>query len=1223
MTKPGLKRLILINTHIRGKTAEIRLDGHANLSGANGAGKTSILKLIAFFYGSEPSKLCPRVENKKSFVDYFLPSDKSYLVYEYASEAGLQCVVVYRHSSGLKPAYRFIGSGFLPEAFYTIGDDGKTKAYSNDMLKRQCQLYQIPISRQIETVQVYRAVLMNHRSVIDRCENPTELRQLVPIYSLSPRRHLYHLEKVTEAALSSEGSLERIKQIVANIMAEDGVAITNITMNKDNSNLVEDITSLREIDREKPRLDKVVSDAIALVATRQNIASCHRDLKWWEQKIKGQLEHKLNEQITNQAERKALGDSWEEKRDDFNNRGSKLESEQNAVESEIDGIVEKRDAFEMSGIYVKQDKVKQIPRLEEELKQSTARLEDLESKGRDAQHQFMSERAKLDAWNAKETASLQTELDANRIKERAITERENDVKTSIKQLHREKELELVKRFNEERIELEKKQTAAKLRAEQSYQTDEESLQIAAAEGALSEREAHKEAASQGHEAAERDVKDARAHFDLDREARRKAQVNLTAEESKLEQIMAWAAPESGTLRAALQKQGESWTSTVAKVLRPELLDRKDLKPEFFSEDDKLYGWSLNLDAIATPAYARSLEELAGQRDEQSHVVEIARQRVESAERSHERTEQRLASAQDALREKERLLALAKSLLNNAKQALDNVRVQVRDAISRRRQEAQQEAKNIASDIAQLNSREHQAKEALAEQEQSAIAEAIGQFSMEHSAVSQEKEGILKHQSGLKNRYNELLKQLESDKRERLSAHGISKETLEAAEQDVSSRKQLTATYRGYQDEVAEFNHFLNTSMRRYDELRQRLVTIKDMLREVKDEFATEQAQFTQKKNALMQASSRIEQVMRSLNGSKSTIESLLLRLRGERTDNDQSPEPRSLELLEHDIEEALSTKRDQERSIIEGVGRAENILSRRQKSPLYGAWQQACREIDANGTEADVAMQKATALERLLRDSVPQVRTSLLQQIRVSGIGLVNLHKSMNAVQKAVEYESNQISGSIKALATAEALEDIELKLISRIEKLDYWDQLKRFKTCWDEWAPQDDTLPSQDFEEALGHTLRQLQLSKTDHSIEALFDIVLKVKENGNPATISTDRSMNGVSSTGLSLMFVSTIYAGITRLLCNKSNVQVHWPVDELARLDPTNAGRLVELLNSCGIVMVGGFPSTDESLTRIFVNKHIVEPGKGIVHFKLGDNAIENAIQRRKMKGVIDNV
>jgi hypothetical protein len=196
MEKHGLKRLFLINTHIKGRAVEIRLDGHANLSGENGTGKTSLLKLIAFFYGSEPAKLCPTVANKKSFVDYFLPSDKSYLVYEYSTETGMRCVVVYRHSSGRKVAYRFLSGSFVPSVFYSLSEDGKTKAYSNDELKRHATAQSLDISLQIVTVKDYRAVLMNQKQVLDRSSDSTALKRLIPLYSLSPRRPLLHLEKI-------------------------------------------------------------------------------------------------------------------------------------------------------------------------------------------------------------------------------------------------------------------------------------------------------------------------------------------------------------------------------------------------------------------------------------------------------------------------------------------------------------------------------------------------------------------------------------------------------------------------------------------------------------------------------------------------------------------------------------------------------------------------------------------------------------------------------------------------------------------------------------------------------------------------------------------------------------------------------------------------------------------------------------------------------------------
>lgn len=231
MIKPGLRRLILVNAHIKGRAVEVRLDGHANLSGENAIGKTSLLKLIPFFYGSLPNRLCPPVDGNKNFVDYYLPSDKSYLVYEYATEHGLNCVAVYRHTSGQKPAYRFLPGPFRQEVFYTVEEDGRCRAFSSDKLKQRCVIHDVAGSRQVETVLEYRAILMNQKAVIDRSEDAKELRQLVASYSLSPRRPIYHLEKVVEEALGSSGSVERVKAIIANILEEDGVEVVPFASN--------------------------------------------------------------------------------------------------------------------------------------------------------------------------------------------------------------------------------------------------------------------------------------------------------------------------------------------------------------------------------------------------------------------------------------------------------------------------------------------------------------------------------------------------------------------------------------------------------------------------------------------------------------------------------------------------------------------------------------------------------------------------------------------------------------------------------------------------------------------------------------------------------------------------------------------------------------------------------------------------------------------------------
>ena len=56
----GVTRLILIDSHKPGTLQEVRLDGPTNLNGVNGAGKTSLLRLIPLFFGESPNRLVPK-----------------------------------------------------------------------------------------------------------------------------------------------------------------------------------------------------------------------------------------------------------------------------------------------------------------------------------------------------------------------------------------------------------------------------------------------------------------------------------------------------------------------------------------------------------------------------------------------------------------------------------------------------------------------------------------------------------------------------------------------------------------------------------------------------------------------------------------------------------------------------------------------------------------------------------------------------------------------------------------------------------------------------------------------------------------------------------------------------------------------------------------------------------------------------------------------------------
>lgn len=76
-----LMNIHLIDSLSRGRVQTMGIDGGMALTGRNGRGKTSLLSLALLFAGVEPRDVVS--QGKDSFIDYYLPNQTSYLVYEY------------------------------------------------------------------------------------------------------------------------------------------------------------------------------------------------------------------------------------------------------------------------------------------------------------------------------------------------------------------------------------------------------------------------------------------------------------------------------------------------------------------------------------------------------------------------------------------------------------------------------------------------------------------------------------------------------------------------------------------------------------------------------------------------------------------------------------------------------------------------------------------------------------------------------------------------------------------------------------------------------------------------------------------------------------------------------------------------------------------------------------------------------------------------------------
>jgi len=80
--------------------AKVNLDGNTLMVGANGAGKTTVLRSALYFYGvHENSALGINIRKKKGFAEYYFHELNSLIAYRYSNSSGNVLVVAYRSGS--------------------------------------------------------------------------------------------------------------------------------------------------------------------------------------------------------------------------------------------------------------------------------------------------------------------------------------------------------------------------------------------------------------------------------------------------------------------------------------------------------------------------------------------------------------------------------------------------------------------------------------------------------------------------------------------------------------------------------------------------------------------------------------------------------------------------------------------------------------------------------------------------------------------------------------------------------------------------------------------------------------------------------------------------------------------------------------------------------------------------------------------------------------------
>ena len=1219
----GLQRIICLDAHVPSKLMMIKVGQHANLSGTNGAGKTTLLKLTPFFYGSSPTDVIPRKSTRTRFVDYYLPRPTSMIIYEYQTNRGLMCAVVYRHTSGEKPAYRFLAEGFCDDYFSEIRE-GQRCYIEGSELGRQWKANNLEHSKQIELTIDYRAVIQGDAELINRAGDK-ELRKLAIQFSLPGKiGKMRYIDKMATAILGRSGNMERIKSMLADIMQEDNVIPPSINLHRGIKNEIASLGILRDLDRNEDLFHAVIAKGTSYQENAQAIGRTHTELA----SIKQTLINRVAEQENTLNELRETTDTlkadWDSQAFDHDRQVTQAKAQVDTLERQLNKLNEDYRQWEDKDIHTKIADYEQLDRLNELYEAARQRLNQLEEGVEDIQRQYSESTALENTRHHKAAEKLQDKI---REFEKAITRIRE--KWAERRLEITQDLSLEKdriseSYQNELDDLRDQIAQAKQESKHSHFTEEEKTELDLAEASSDEvrdRVTTQEVDCQQASQKQDELSEQRKRADV---ILAKASLGVEAATSKRDEMLSLCRPEAGSILAELRDKQPLWHNTIGRVIRPELLRRKDLSPVLSHETNhELFGWQLDLDRIEKPEWATTLEDQERRLQLCEDELDRALAYQQDCNKQLENANKAFVAQRDINDEATRKCSRLKAQLEAAIEAVKRVKQRNNEAAAARKQEAKLVLERLMVAKDEATHRKKLAIDSAVERTQSIISEGIGQAATEESRLDNEAEAYRINLEEEKSGHKSALKTLKSDYDAQRSEHGLDEKVILEAEVAVKTTKDNAVLAESYAKTVAEYRKWLHLEWDNYNTLATSLSEAEATRDTAIEQASTKEAEYKRQRDALNTQKKTLEGKLRSDRINSGECAAMLLRLSPPLTPITIS-EPRSFEMVIAEgkmlIEERIELKRD----IRQGVGKAESlILKGGDDSQIATAWQALVQvEKDKLAAFADedideerLTLNKTLALDELLRVQLTQLRESLALFIENVGHQIIQYYLGMRDISGAIKSQSRQISDSIGNTLHFDAISEVKVSLKSRVDNEDFWPILESFYDTWSSWKESaSSSIPPPEIDQQLMRATEILHRSNINRPLSGLFDLEISLCENKRWVTARKAEELEDASSTGLSYLILCCIYAGISRMLCRDRNVKIHWPMDELGTLAPENITRLFAMLDEYGIVMIGGFPTTDPMLLQHFKFHHDVQTSGGIVEMALPEDELAKAIAER---------
>jgi len=1180
-----LLRLILLDSYSAGGEAIIDLSDGAILTGDNGAGKTSLLSLIPIFYGENPGQC---TSGSSSFADFYLPHSTSYVIFEY-ERRNIPCMSILYSAGEAGFNYRFIRAAYDLSLFTEEGDG--TNLISAKDLKVRLKTVGVPHSH-VLAISEYRNIIQGR---VAGGKTSAENRALVADYSFTASgSKLVHIEKIVSGMFTRKANFDEFLRVIVDYISNDGNVPISITGDREQyAEWPAQFAAYNEVMQHADLMNEVEGIDAKLNANGHELSCLHGKLLVLGQHYASQQQQLLGEQTQLAGIREKEQLRFNGSLQKLQEEESKADADANEAEGRVKSIDAKAKQYDDDAITQKAELVDSIPQMRGNLQSLNTRKEALlgESSKIEQKYQLMD----IAVQNKHLSRVQQFNIDIEKIREQfepLFDKNRTELQDADSLLQDTAEAGLNSIRSEHHHAISQVAHWSSIVANPHA----DPVAVEALEKKRTEMEILREKmrATQGGRPA-LEVQKTQSGREYDEQELVLNGLRRRAEDIEVnhQRLLTHLNPDKDSLLHFLRTNKPDWPADIAKVIREDVLTVSGLSPSIDGVAGSLYGVSLELSRLDSNLCADETAlqiQIASCRDEQEKLQKD----IGEAERLLEQCNKRRKAADDALSlhdvEMAKLLAREATLKIEeaaAKQAVDASKKKSKQDAEGSLVTAQESVRACNQKIEDANASLVTARKMCAKKHEN----------IEKSLKQKQVEAIGAVQSAIKQADEAKIQQLSRLAKEKLNAlseKGVDTAMLQGIDLEIRKQGEDIRTAEGWVDRVNAWRFWRESELPKRAKQDETARACRKEQQTLSGKKATLSRQWATRQQEIQTKMTDLESRLSDLVRDQTHIANKITDLSDFPADQDIVKQPFDTSWsVAHLFGQAISlfsNRKNLRSELISRIRKIKASFSNVRGSPTEQYFSTTHADVDPDDSNPSAWVKPLHDWYSLKHEAC---RHLLMMQARSYGSLISEFHNKLTQFHKEVGRFNNDIQKALNQTSVFRCISSITIHFDSSLEKLKYWDDVKKFNAIHQAWASSGRDMPTAEFAEGLKRLVSHWEVREGIRAERRkLINIRGDVVENGNPKTFRTTADLEKLSSNGLSYLILCTIFVAFIRKIRGDANVQITWAVDELLDLDSRNIHDLLIMLQQNGIRLFSACPEANLDILVQFAKLYRVQ-------------------------------